>query len=259
MMTTTSLPAGAGGSRSAAALAYRGPGARSAARRLGARVAVLALWLVAGTWGWAASPQEPLHIPIPGGLQGKTCYECHIKGKGIVLRSQERPRKYSLAWAFLTYRQSPHGRLRAMGNLASPTCEDCHLTQVWSQILPVEHPDSPINPANLPRICAKCHGDGMLTANAAAGAMHLELGSRSVRLGKPLDVRYGFLPGITKLERTYYFWGFDVLAYVAMLFLLLTVGTLSVMSIYMVLDLFRKLAERRRQDPDANHERQDQP
>jgi hypothetical protein len=98
----------------------------------------------------------------------------------------------------------------------------------------------------------------MLTANAAAGAMHLQLGSRSIRLGKPLDVRYGFLPGITKLESTYYFAGIDVLAYVALLFLLLTVGTLSVMSIYMVLDLFRKLAERRRPDLDSEHGRPEQ-
>ena len=251
-MTTTNPPGGARGTQDATFVALRGRGARPAARRLCAGVAVLLWWFVAGVA--AASPEEPLHIPIPGGLQGKTCYECHIKGTGIVLRSQERPRKYSLAWAFLTYQQSPHGRLRAMGDMAAPSCEDCHLTQEWSQILSVEHPDSPINPAHLPRICAKCHGDGMLTANAAAGAMHLELGHRSVRLGKPLDVRYGFLPGITKLEHTYYIGEIDVLAYVALLFLLLTVGTLGVMSIYLVLDLLRKLAERRRQDLGSEHE-----
>lgn len=235
--------------------AARGPWpARWSESSLFALAAMLAgaLILVAPKFAEAAGSRP--HVSIPGGLRGQTCYACHIRGDGIVTRSQERPQKYSIAWAFLTYRYSPHGRMRAMGATGAPNCEDCHLTREWTNILPREHPDSPINPANLPRICAKCHGPGMLTANVAKGSMHLALGTRSLRLGKPLDVRYGFLPGITKLESSYYIGNIDVLAYVYYLFLVLTVGTLCVMATYMVLDLIRKLAERRHRIPEPGHE-----
>ncbi len=254
-MNDTTTASGASGAAPPGVSPRRVSGAWRAPRQTVA--VVCALWL--GLW-WigaevlASQPLEPMHVPIVGGLQGKTCYECHIRGKGIVLRSQERPPKYSIASAFLTYQNSPHGRLRAMGDTNAPTCEDCHLTREWSDILPQQLPDSPINPANLPRICARCHGPSMLNANVAAGSMHLELGSRSIRLGKPLDVRYGFLPGITKLEKTYYIGPIDVLAYIAYMFLALTVGTLSVMGVYVVLDLFRRMADHRRHLQDSEHE-----
>jgi len=189
--------------------------------------------------------QGPPHVPIPGGLRGKTCYECHIGGAGVVLPSQESPRRYSLRVAFETYWQSPHGRLRRLGDLRAPMCEDCHLTREWKDILPQELPDSPINPVNLPILCARCHGPGMLTANVAEGSMHLELARRKLAPGEPIAVRYGFLPGLTKREHAYYLGPFDVTAWVSTGFLVLTVGTLSVFALYLLVDLRRKLWERR--------------
>lgn len=188
---------------------------------------------------------DAVHVPIPGGLRGKSCYDCHIRGIGIVLPSQERPRKYSIAAAFVTYYKSPHGRLRRMGDSRAPMCEDCHLTREWSRILPREDPASPVHPGNLSAVCAGCHGAAMLGADVASGSMHLELQAASLIPGKPLAVRYGFLPGITKLESAYHLGPFNLIAYVYFFFMALTIGTLGFMSAYMVLDLIRKLAERR--------------
>ena len=132
-----------------------------------------------------------------------------------------------------------------MGERNAPRCVDCHLTEEWREILPQEHPDSPINPKNLPKICAKCHGAAMLKARVMDGSMHLELKRRSLIPGEPVAVRYGFLPGITKLEKSYYIGSFDVVAWVNFLFLVLTVGTLTSLTLFMLLDLYRKLMERK--------------
>lgn len=207
----------------------------------------------------APAPAEPTHVPIPGGLGGKTCYECHVLGDKPVLESAERPRRYSLAGAFETYLESPHGRLRRLGDQRAPMCEDCHFTREWSEILPRENPDSPINPRNLPRVCARCHGKAMLTAKVTEGSMHLELSHRSLAPGTPLSVRYGFLPGLTKAERHYYIGPFDVTAYVSVFFLLITVGTLGVFAMYMVADLVRKLLERRSERETAQEQPEPQP
>lgn len=202
--------------------------------------AVLLLWNPSPVF----SAREPPHVPIPGGLRGKSCFECHIAPRGDALPSLERPKKYTLAAAYETYLQSPHGRLRTLGDQRAPMCEDCHLTREWKNILPREVPTSPIHPRNLPGICARCHGEGMRTANVAAGSMHLELAHRSLRPGAALEVRYGFLPGLTKLEQHYYIGPFDITAYVNWFFILITVGTLCAFSAYMVIDLIRKLMER---------------
>lgn len=191
------------------------------------------------------APDASAHVPIPGGLGGRTCFECHLSGVGEARPAQEQPRRYSLAEAFETYLESPHGRLRRLGDQRAPMCEDCHLTREWKEILPREHPDSPIHPRNLPDICARCHGEAMRTANVTEGSMHLELSGRSLVPGGPLDVKYGFLPGLTKTEGAYYLGPIDVMAYVSVFFLLITVGTLLSFSVYLVIDLRRKLIERR--------------
>lgn len=187
---------------------------------------------------------EAIHVSIPGGIEGRTCFECHISGEGKYLPTK-RTVKYSIAQAFATYLQSPHGRLRRLGDMRAPMCEDCHLTREWGDILPVEHPNSPINPANLPHICAKCHGKIMLDTKVAEGSMHLALAKRSLRPGEPIKVKYGLLPGLTKREKAYYIGPIDILAYVNWFFTIITVGTLSIVILYMVLDLRRKLIDRR--------------
>ena len=208
-------------------------------RRIGLALIVILLLPAA-----AQAAPEPAHVPIPGGLAGKTCYDCHIRGSGIILPSQERPRKYSVASAWSTYLSSPHGRQWALGNERAPDCADCHQTQVWSDILPQSDPASPVHPDNLPRICARCHGQGMLTARVTEGSMHLELNPASLLPGRALEVRYGFLPGIMKMEQAYKIGPFNVVAVVYFFFLALTVGTLTSVATYMVLDMIKKLRER---------------
>jgi hypothetical protein len=247
-------------------------------------LALAAVWLALGSGAWAteraAPPErdalrsaegdpfrlsagqpfrspaiEPFHVPIPGGIGHQPCIRCHFEGMGTILPQEALPRKYSIQSAFRTYQQSPHGRLRALGEVNAPRCMDCHLTQEWREILPQEHPDSPVNPRNLARICAKCHGDAMLKARVMDGSMHLELQRRSLKPGAPPEVRYGFLPGLTKLEKSYYVGPIDVVAWVNFAFLLLTVSTLSSLALFMVLDLYRKLMERRATRSEAGHER----
>ena len=196
----------------------------------------------------------PFHVPIPGGIGNQPCIRCHFEGMGTIVPMEGLPRKYSIQSAFRTYQESPHGRLRALGERNAPTCVDCHLTEEWRDILPKEHPDSPINPRNPPAICAKCHGNAMLSARVMDGSMHLELQSRSLKPGAPLEVRYGFLPGITKLEKTYYIGRIDVVAWVNFLFLVLTVGTLGFLALLVLLDLNRKLLERRATKPESDDE-----
>lgn len=222
---------------------------RGAAWPIGGLLAGLALVLAAGV----ALAEAPPHVPVPGGLRGRSCYTCHIEGVTPMSSLQVRSRRYSLAGAFKTYMESPHGRLRQLGDMRAPMCEDCHYTRDWYQILPASDPDSPINPRNLGHTCARCHGKAMLTAKVAEGSMHLQLRHRSLVPGAPLEVRYGFLPGLTKREFAYYIGPFDVTAYVSALFLVLTVGTLGAFGLYLVADLIRKLKERRAAHGAAAH------
>jgi len=205
---------------------------------------IIILGLPFSAAGWEPSMGE-LHFPIPGGIGDQPCIQCHLEGMGTVIPQEGLPRKYSITTAYASYRDSPHGRLRAMGERNAPDCKDCHLTMEWSQILPTEHPDSPINPRNLPRICARCHGEGMLNTRVSEGSMHLDFKRRSLMPSDPVDTRYGFLPGISKMEKSYFMGPFDLVVGVTFLFLVLTVGTLSVMGIFVLLDLYRKLMERR--------------
>ncbi len=198
---------------------------------------------------------EPLHVPIPGGIGRQPCFRCHFEGMGTVVPQEDLPRKYSIQSAFRSYWDSPHGRMRTLGERNAPRCEDCHLTREWREILPQEHPDSPVNPRNLAKICAKCHGRGMLNARVMDGSMHLELRTRSLVPGGPVGTRYGFLPGITKLEASYYLGPIDLVAWVNFLFLVLTVGTLVSLTLFMLLDLNRKLCERRAERREGEDEK----
>ncbi len=215
--------------------------------------ALLPFWLIlAGS----ALAVPPMHVTIPGGIGNQPCISCHLEGLGTILPQEEMPKKYSISSAFASYQASPHGRMRALGERNAPTCKDCHLTREWRDILPQEHPDSPVNPKNLARICAKCHGRGMLKAKVMDGSMHLELQKRTLLPGKPLGRRYGFVPGITKMEKTYYIGPFDIIAYINFLFLVLTVGTLTALSLFAALDLNRKLLERREQRLASQNEKE---
>jgi hypothetical protein len=86
----------------------------------------------------------------------------------------------------------------------------------------------------------------MLTARVAEGSMHLAITERSLRPGEPIRVRYGLRAGLTKQEGSYYIGPFDVVAYAHWLFVALTVGTLTVLIGYVVLDARKQVIERAR-------------
>lgn len=57
---------------------------------------------------------------------------------------------------YLQYLTSRHGKLWAQGNPRVAVCTDCHTAHL---VLPSYDPRSSVNPANVPRTCARCHDD----------------------------------------------------------------------------------------------------
>ncbi len=55
---------------------------------------------------------------------------------------------------YATYRDSFHGQVSDLGFLTAATCSDCHTPH---QSLPVEDPESSINPDRLAATCGQCH------------------------------------------------------------------------------------------------------
>ncbi len=56
---------------------------------------------------------------------------------------------------------SLHGRLSAGGDVHAPTCATCHGTH---DIVPPASPRSPVNRANVAKLCGGCHGDPKIMA-----------------------------------------------------------------------------------------------
>lgn len=184
------------------------------------------------------------HVPIKGGLQGKSCFECHINSDP---KWDTRPAKYSVAEAWDTYLQTPHGRLWTLGDHRAPHCANCHFTEMWSEIKSVDRADSPIHPANVGKTCAKCHGDSMLNARISEGSMHLDLKDRPIVGGKALPPGYAFIPGVNKREDQYLIGGIDIVAATNALFHWLATSVLSIMFLYLVFDCIRNIIDLRRQ------------
>ena len=54
------------------------------------------------------------------------------------------------------YAESVHGTRRAGGDVAAPTCADCHTAH---EVQSRRSRNSPTYPRNIPDLCAKCHND----------------------------------------------------------------------------------------------------
>lgn len=107
------------------------------------------------------SPRQEESTVFPARIP-ETCSSCH--------ESAALQKRYDLPPARLqTYRGSYHGIATSFGQLKAANCASCH---GYHGILPSSDPASPINKANLPKTCGKCHPGA--TRNFAIGTIHLQ-------------------------------------------------------------------------------------
>jgi nitrate/TMAO reductase-like tetraheme cytochrome c subunit len=97
-----------------------------------------------------------------------TCVDCHED----LAKQQEYPHPEKLAKVSCAtchsdtqakYASSVHARVRATGQTLAATCTDCHGAH---DIEGADNPSSTINNLNLPRTCAKCHGNPEIVSRA---------------------------------------------------------------------------------------------
>ncbi len=92
----------------------------------------------------------------------RTCSSCH--DKETISSRYALPKK-----RFSTYMDSFHGIALEYGMTKAANCASCH---AFHEILPASDPASPVNKANLPRTCGKCHPNA--GENFAKGFVHVE-------------------------------------------------------------------------------------
>jgi len=95
------------------------------------------------------------------GAQGPVCTDCHATHH-IVDPTTAASRLASADNCggchdeyLTTFRDSFHGKVNDLGMVSGATCSDCHTPH---NNLPVEHPLSSVNSANLAETCGACHG-----------------------------------------------------------------------------------------------------
>jgi formate dehydrogenase subunit gamma len=174
------------------------------------------------------------HIPIPGGLQGKSCYECHLDQEGKI----QNHFKYSVEKAFSSYQESQHGRLRRLGDGRAPYCNDCHESSSWSKILPMSDRRSMVHPDNIGKTCARCHGNSVLNSRIAEGSMHIPFNDRKIFTSGRENI--SFLPGKTSKDSAYVVGGVDLLMLVYWGFSFLAFSVLAIMFIYVFFDFIKR-------------------
>jgi len=134
-----------------------------------------------------------------------TCSRCHAK---VVIME-----KYGVkAEQVATYRESFHGIANEFGMLKAANCASCHTAH---QIFPEQDPRSSVNSRNIPYTCGKCHPGA--NANFAKGRIHLN----------PKDKSAGIV-----------YW-------IALGFKILTLSTLIGLLIHILLDLYRRVKNRK--------------
>lgn len=106
--------------------------------------------------GDPSSSVSPRNIP-------KTCSACHEK-EGISTRYALPKKRFS------SYMDSFHGIAVEYGMTKAANCSSCHGVH---DILPSADPASPVNKANLPKTCGKCHPNA--GPNFAKGDVHVEV------------------------------------------------------------------------------------
>ncbi len=91
-----------------------------------------------------------------------SCVDCHKDVKSLAHES--RPQKVTCsqchADAEEAYSHSTHAKDGKPGQTAAATCEDCHGDV--HQIVTSDDPKSPVNHANIPATCGRCHGQKFL-------------------------------------------------------------------------------------------------
>ncbi len=92
----------------------------------------------------------------------RTCSGCH--DKEAISSRYALPKK-----RFSTYMDSFHGIALEYGMTKAANCASCH---AFHDILPASDPASPVNKANLPETCGKCHPNA--GENFAKGLIHVE-------------------------------------------------------------------------------------
>ncbi|MGE5188600.1 MAG: cytochrome c3 family protein [Gemmatimonadota bacterium] len=93
----------------------------------------------------------------------KTCSGCH---ENIAIESRYALPKKRLS----TYMDSFHGVAVEYGMTKAANCASCH---GFHDVLPSSDPASPVNKANLPKTCGKCHPNA--GPNFAKGIVHVEV------------------------------------------------------------------------------------
>ena len=93
----------------------------------------------------------------------RTCSACHEQ-EGISSRYALPKKRLS------TYMDSFHGIALEYGMTKAANCASCH---GFHDVLPSSDPASPVNKANLPKTCGKCHPNA--GANFAKGLVHVEV------------------------------------------------------------------------------------
>ena len=91
-----------------------------------------------------------------------TCVDCHKDVKSLVHETP--PQKVTCAVchadAQLAYSHSNHSKVSKTGKMPAANCEDCH--GGVHEILATDDARSPINHANIPATCGRCHGQKFL-------------------------------------------------------------------------------------------------
>jgi len=91
-----------------------------------------------------------------------SCVDCHKDVKSLA--HETTPQKVTCAQchadAQTAYAHSTHAKPSKTGNNPAANCEDCH--GGVHEILPADDPKSPVNHANIPFTCGRCHGQKFL-------------------------------------------------------------------------------------------------
>ena len=107
--------------------------------------------------------QNKLKHSFHGRLFG--CVDCHTDVKSLAHDTP--PQKITCAGchdaAQQAYLRSMHARTPRPGAASGATCEDCHGSA--HQILTPGDPASPVNHANIPSTCGRCHGQKFITSS----------------------------------------------------------------------------------------------
>jgi cytochrome b subunit of formate dehydrogenase len=98
------------------------------------------------------------------------CVDCHTDVKGLIHEST--PKKITCAQCHAdaqeAYSHSLHSKAAQAGQAAAANCQDCHGGA--HEILGADDPKSPVNHANIPVTCGRCHGQKFLVASNGESA-----------------------------------------------------------------------------------------